>query len=73
MFFDFVIYQKFTNFFWELEILKNLFFFESAILDLFIQKNKWFFCFIFMKICQRFLDIKDGTKFLMGNVSWSFL
>ena len=41
--------------YWELAILKNSFFFQSAILI--------FFCLIPMKISQSYLAIKDRSKF----------
>ena len=43
--------------FWKLAILKN---------SIFLSRLFWTLkkiCFISMKICQRFFDVKDGTKF----------
>ena len=57
------IHEIFTKKFWELAILKNEIFFESAILNFFFWKKKFFFCFIPMKISPNLYGRMDGSKF----------
>ena len=57
------IWEIFAKKFWELAILKNELFLSRPFWIFFFEKNKFFFCFIPMKISPNLYGRMDGSKF----------